>query len=143
MAILAYTTTVAVDKTVAEIQKMLAKGGARQVLAEFDDHGNVTAVAFSVDTPHGLRQFFLPAHPDKVLAVLERDRVPGRYRTIEQAERVAWRILKTWVAAQLALIDTEMVTLAQVMLPYMQTGDGLSVWESFETWSHALESGDR
>jgi hypothetical protein len=44
------------------------------------------------------------------------------------ARKVAWRIIKDWVAAQLALIEAEQATLAQVFLPYcvMQHGDGIS-----------------
>ena len=30
--------------------------------------------------------------------------------TIDQAERVAWRILKDWIEVQMALLDIKMVT---------------------------------
>jgi hypothetical protein len=55
--------------------------------------------------------------------------VPRRYVDMAQARRVAWRITKDWLDAQLALIETEMVPLEQVMLPYMTTDSGQTVFE--------------
>jgi len=46
-----------------------------------------------------------------------------------QAVRVAWRILKDWVAAQMAILETEMVKLEQIFLPYVETPDGRTVYE--------------
>jgi len=69
---------------------------------------------------------------DRVHKVLRADRtVAPRYKTVEQAERVAWRIMKDWLEAQLAIIATEMVTLDQVFLPYMQGDDGRTVYELY------------
>jgi hypothetical protein len=65
--------------------------------------------------------------------VLKRQRVASRYLTPDHVERVAWRILGDWIAAQAAIIETEMVTLPQVMLPYMRTDDGSTVFERYET----------
>ena len=44
--------------------------------------------------------------------------------------RVAWRILKDWVEAQLALIETGMVSVEQVFLPYCQSGNGETLFEA-------------
>lgn len=44
-------------------------------------------------------------------------------RMHEQAVRVGWRIIRDWVRAQCAIIESEMVTLEQVFLPYMGSGD--------------------
>ena len=46
-----------------------------------------------------------------------------------RSQRISWRILKDWIEAQLALIETEMVSLDQVLLPYMTTDTGHSVYE--------------
>jgi hypothetical protein len=73
---------------------------------------------------------------DAVCQVLQKDRkIPPRLRTPEQGQRVAWRIMKDWLEAQLAIVATEMVSFDQVMLPYMRTNDGRSVYE------HYLDSG--
>jgi len=43
--------------------------------------------------------------------------------------RVSWRILKDWVEAQMALVETHMVTLEQVFLPYAVTDDGQTIYD--------------
>ena len=50
----------------------------------------------------------------------------NRYR--ERAERTAWRIVKDWVDAQMALVEMKMITAPQVFLPYaiMRNGKTLS-----------------
>lgn len=143
MPLLNYTTTVAPGSTIAAMQQMLAKGGARQILTEYFDDGRPSGLGFAVETGYGLRKFTLPVNAERVLAVLKRDRqVPNRFKTKDQAERVAWRILKDWLEAQLAIIATEMVTLDQVMLPYMATPSGVSVYELFRDQQLALPSPD-
>ena len=66
-------------------------------------------------------------------------KIPRRFVTREQAARVGWRIIKNWLEAQLALIETQMVSLAQVMLPYMQVGQtGQSLYEAWRERQLAL-----
>ena len=36
---------------------------------------------------------------------------------MQQANRTAWRIIKEWILAQMALIETEMVSVEEVFLP--------------------------
>lgn len=129
MPLLNYTTTVSAVRTIGEITKMLVEHGAAQVLSEYDN-GKVTGLAFAMPTPHGLRQYRLPVNIAAVLKVLERQRVAWRYQNLEQAERVAWRILKDWVEAQLAIVATQMVTLDQVLLPYMLV-EGATVYDRY------------
>ena len=65
---------------------------------------------------------------------MKRDKTIDRKKcTPEQAARVAWRILKDWVEAQMAVIDAGMATLPQVFLPYAQTDTGETVYERFES----------
>jgi hypothetical protein len=131
MTLLNYTTGVPVSRTIGQVQGILVEAGARAIMAEYDDGGRVTGMSFSVETPFGQRGYTLPVRTERVLAVLERDRVSPKYRTPEHAERVAWRILKDWIEAQVALLRTEMVTLDQVMLPYMHGDDGRTVYELY------------
>jgi hypothetical protein len=44
---------------------------------------------------------------------------------------VAWRVLKDWLEAQLALIEAGVADMSQVMLPYMRGDDGLTVWQRY------------
>jgi hypothetical protein len=130
MPLLNYTTSVSVDKTVGEIQKCLAVHGAKAILCEYDDKGHVIALSFKVSAGQQELAFRLPSDWRPVLTLLERDRkVPRSFRTPEQALRVSWRIVKDWVEAQMAIVDTKMVHLEQVFLPYVIMPDGRTLYE--------------
>lgn len=130
MPLLNYTTKISTGKTVGEIHKMLAKAGAKAILSEYDDEGEVSAVSFKMLVNGGEIGFQLPVDSEKVLAVLRGQRgVETRYKTPEQAKRVAWRIVKDWVEAQLAIIETQMVKPDQVFLPYAVTQSGKTLYE--------------
>lgn len=45
------------------------------------------------------------------------------------AQRTGWRILKDWVAAQLAIIEAGLATLPEVMLPYALLSDGQTLYK--------------
>jgi hypothetical protein len=143
--LLNYTTTVPVAKSASRIQALLVKAGARDIAYTYEDDGVLTGMSFIVRASYGDQAFTLPANVDRVRAVLLRQRVQPRYSTVEHASRVAWRILQDWVAAQLALIETETVGLDQVMLPYAHTdSQGTTVYERFvehRTAAAALEAG--
>lgn len=130
MSILNYTTKVPVAKTMGEVTAMLVKSGARQVMTEYDDDGSPAGLTFSVDTELGMRGFTLPVRAgavEKLLANSPRSEARGT----EQSHRVAWRIIKDWLEAQLALIETDMVTFDQVMLPYMRSAKGGTFYEQY------------
>lgn len=124
--LLNYTTTIAVEKTVGEIQRLLAKNGARSIQLDFDAEGEPIALAFQVETKVGVVGYRLPANIDAIHRVLtqqhQRGAVQRRFVTREQAGRVGWRILKDWVEAQMALLETGMVSLDELMLPWMIAG---------------------
>lgn len=140
VALLNYTTEIDAAKTAGQVQTLLAKAGASGVAMQFAD-GDPVAIAFTAMTPFGQREFTLPIHADKVQAVLRKQRVQPKFQTSEQAARVAWRIVKDWVEAQLAIIQTEMVTIDQVMLPYMRGDGGETVYERYRAQQLLLESG--
>jgi len=131
--LLNYTTTVPASKTISAVHGLLVKAGARQIMTEYSDEGSPTGISFTLKVPEGTRAFTLPVSTDRVLKVLERDgRMPGRaYPNQEQAERVGWRIVKDWLEAQLAILQTEMVTFDQIMLPYMRGNDGRTIYELY------------
>lgn len=123
-----YTTTVPAMKSIGEIQGILVTHGAKHILMDYD-HGEPIGVAFIVATPHGDIPFRMPANIDRVQAVLNKQRVRSQVGR-ELASRVAWRILKDWMRAQMAILETEMVSIDQVFLPYMQVGDkGKTLYE--------------
>ena len=142
MPLLNYTTSIAPQKSVMEIQEKLARAGASAIMAEYDTDGNVVALSFCLKDEAGRDiAFKLPTNWKPVYETLARQTVSARYKTPEQALRVAWRITKDWVEAQLAIIETRMVTTAQVFLPYAITKDGNTVYEYIATNQHLLGSG--
>lgn len=128
-SILNYTTQISAEKTVSEIQSLLAGAGATSILTEFSD-GVLFAISFRISTLFGIMSFRLPASVDKLLLVIEKDRhIPARLKTMEQSSRVAWRIIKDWLEAQLALVRVQMVRMEQVFLPFAQDSEGVTVYE--------------
>lgn len=136
MPLLNYTTRIEAIKTVGEIQHTLATHGARSILTDYGDDGTVKALAFKVSTPQGEVGIRLPIDPDAVLKILQREHVAGRLRSHQgepdrrQAVRVAWRIVKDWVEAQMAILETEMVKMEQIFLPYVITDSGKTLYEA-------------
>lgn len=121
--LLNYTTNISAEKTISEIQKILAKSGANAILTEYDDQGAIVALSFKVLVNNQPLGFRLPTSWQSVYAVLERQhRTNTRVKaTKDQALRVAWRITKDWVEAQLALIESQMAKTEQIFLPYLVT----------------------
>ena len=76
MALLNYTTQIAAEKTVGEIQKMLARAGATGSSLKFKN-GEPNALGFEIETANGPLSFELPANVDGVLAALERQKEEG------------------------------------------------------------------
>lgn len=140
-----YTTTVAAETTIGEIMGMLGRAGATAITINYDGQRNATALAFTTATAIGPQQFRLPANVDAIWRVLVRQnkagQVPGRFLTREQAGRIAWRIIRDWVRAQLGIIETEMATLPEVMFPYMVGPQGATVYEVFERGDFLLPPG--
>jgi hypothetical protein len=131
--LLNYTTTVSADKTIGEIQSILAKAGARQIMHGYDANGNCTELSFRIHTKFGEIAFLLPANIEAVEKVLISHRVRHRFSRPgdrEHATKVGWRILKDWVEAQIALIKTGMVSVEQVFLPFAQNAEGQTIYEA-------------
>lgn len=143
MALLNYSTQMPVQRSVAQVHGLLVEAGARQIGTDYDQTGSPIGVMFVTETPAGSRAFSVPINAKRVQAVLEREKVERRFRSYEHAQRVAWRIVKDWLEAQLAIIRTEMVTLDQVMLPYMKIGpQGETVYELVRDQQLALPRAD-
>ena len=133
MAILNYTTSISTEKTAAEIQKTLANAKAQAVMSEYDDAGVMCAMSFRIVGPSGFISFRLPANIDGVFRSMQKDRkVPRRLKSKEQAARVAWRIVKDWVEAQVAIVEAQMAELPEVFLPYAQNETGQTVYEAIK-----------
>ena len=120
-----YTTTIAPEKTIAEIEANLSMHGATDIHKQYDQ-GNVIAITFGINTEHGFIPFRLPAKPESVRQILMEEKakrqlnIPKKTASdISHARRVTWRIIKNWIDAQIALIEMNMVKVEEVFMPYM------------------------
>lgn len=138
MAIKNYTTEVDVYKSLGEIQAALASHGARKIMVDYDAAGQPIGVMFAIETPIGPRGFCLPANVDGVRAVFDQQKVrakPG------QAERTAWRNIRDWIMAQMAIIEAGQVQLEEVFLPYLTDNRGKTLYQLYRGGQLALEGG--
>jgi len=138
MAIKNYTTEVDDYKSLGEIQTALASHGARKIMVDYDGAGQPTGVMFGVETPAGPRGFCLPANVEGVRAVFARQKVKFKEG---QAERTAWRNIRDWVLAQMAIIEAGQVELEEVFLPYLTDGRGRTVYRLYQSGQLALGEG--
>lgn len=127
MPIKNYTTTVPASRTVGQIQEILASKGAQKIMIDYES-GVPMRIYFVLETSKGLQPVMIDANADKVFKVLERQRVKV---DANRANMVAWRNVKDWLDAQLAILETEMVTIDQVMLPYFCNNEGRTVYEMY------------
>lgn len=141
--LLNYTTKVPPEQTISEIQKMLSQHDVSAMMTEYDGP-HVSAVSFQIKKDGKPMGFRLPCNWKAVYAIFESNAGTrniydaNRKARIEeerkdQAIRTAWRIIHTWVKAQLALVEVNMVTVPQVFLPYIIMMDGRTLSEYVET----------
>lgn len=149
-----YTTTIPVAQTVGECQAILAASGASSVAVHYEG-GQPAGLSFSLRTPHGPRDFTLPVNMEGIRQVLvkaEREgqfaaarKKQGTFSSPEHSARVAWRVVKDWLEANLALIAARMVTIDEVMLPWLHVqvgGQDMTLFEHYKAQeTRALEAG--
>jgi hypothetical protein len=135
----------------AECQDILGTGGAESVAVHYSD-GEPAGLSFVLRTPHGGRAYTMPVDVEAMHALLLRESQAGRlsahagksYRRTaaesrEQAARVAWRVVKDWLEAQMALVAARQATLTDVMLPYLHVEGDRTLREVFnESENRAL-----
>ena len=142
MPILNYTTKISADKTVSEIMQVLAKAGASGVTIQYGTTGRPQGVIFGLLIYDHEVAFKLPINISGVLNIMIEDKgVSKRLKTIEQAERVAWRITKDWIKAQTAYIEAGQATMPELFFPHAIDQNGQTFFEQFKNYI-ALPAGD-
>jgi hypothetical protein len=127
-----YTTTIKAKVTSTECLHLLADAGAEAIAVQFRDRQPV-GISFQLDTPGGFRNFLMPVNTDGVHAMLQAADFASLkvgaakvafLRSREHAADVAWRVVRDWLEAQVAIIAAGMVGLDEVMIPYLEIGPG-------------------
>lgn len=144
MALKNYTTMINTNKTIGEIQEILAKHKAKAILTEYDDEGEALALSFKIDTIRGQVGIKLPANIEKVYQVLKRQKMKNNQirDTKEQAKRTAWRNLKDWIDVQMALLETEQVEMEEIFLPYVINKSGQTLYQAFQNNQLMIEESE-
>jgi hypothetical protein len=135
------TTGIAAEKTIQEIEMLLAKFGASAVIKEYLQDGRCFSLSFKLKD----KAFKLPANSEGVYAAMfggkrqnhRRDAMANRD---EQAYRTCWRIIKDWLHAQLSLIASGQAQPDQVLLPYMFNGKQ-TLYEAYKDGTLRLGDG--
>jgi hypothetical protein len=120
-------------KTAGEIVGILAAKGAQSIMMDYRD-GRPIGIAFKINIGGIDAGFRLPCDVDGAFKAMQRNhKIPNRYKTKEQSERVAWRILKDWVEAQMAIIECGQAELHQVFLHCLIVGaTGQTLFQKFQ-----------
>lgn len=131
MPIKNYTTSIGEAQTVGEIIGLLSAKGARSIQITYDDQNRPSGIGFIVMLDSVPIPFKLPCNFEGVFRSIAanykdrwaRQRFERNPESMAQSRRVAWRIIKDWVAAQMAVIEAEQASLIQVFLPYVVQGE--------------------
>ena len=138
------STKISAEKTASEIMSALVKAGVSAVHTEYKDK-KVVALSFSVEVNADVDYrathtvpFRLPVRADALFCYFQNRRDSYNQReAIERdrakAERVAWRQIYRWILAQLALVETGMVKVEEVFLPYAQTDIDETLFQKLES----------
>jgi hypothetical protein len=146
MPLLNYTTEVPAQKSIMEITTILQDGGANAIMLEYEPDRSVRAISFRMETSFGPVPYCLPANVGSVITALNaqiqeetkavnrrsnyKRKIPRNlYNNKEQAARIAWRIAKDWLEAQLALTTIGSAKFEQIMMPFAQLKDGRSFYD--------------
>jgi hypothetical protein len=123
-----FSTKVSENKTVAEIQDLLARKGANAIQIEYAN-GRPQALKFVIEVDKIPVPFRLPCNFDGVRRALAKNsKTAFLAREEDRYRRIAWRIVKDWIDAQMALIEAEQAALAEIFLPYVVSDSGRTLY---------------
>lgn len=143
-----YTTEVSAERSAAECMAMLGQFGAKRSGLAYGKAREPIGLSFVLATRWGDRGYELPVDPEGTRRMLarayqeKRGNVQRRHTEPDQALRVAWRVIKDWLEANLALIEAGLRDADQVLLPYMLVDHGTTMFDAYNE-QNALDGGTR
>jgi hypothetical protein len=140
-----YSTIVSPDKSANECTAMLGRFGAVRTGLAYDRNRVPFGLTFVLNTRWGERLYELPVDFEGTYQVLLKAYKDGKikrsYAERGHAQRVAWRVVKDWLEANLALIEQGLMEADRVMFPYMLVAPELSVFSAYDEQQPAIGSG--
>lgn len=127
------TTKISTVKTVTEIQVILGEHGATKVVMDFQGN-QVDGIAFMYPWENGQEvPFRLPCRWREIETILRKNHRARHGDTFEEwARRVAWRQILRWIQAQFALVETNMVKVSEIFLPYVVMKNKETMFEKIQ-----------
>lgn len=129
------TTKIPAETTVGQIQRLLGKHGAKKIMMEYDNK-EISGVVFSLMINKREYAYRLPCRWKPIYNIFQGRRISNLQdaddRDRAKAKRVGWRQILRWVEAQMALVQTEMVSTQEIFLPYMLHSSGRTLYEELE-----------
>ena len=133
-----YTSHVPVDASITIIRRSLLEHGATSVSFEGNDgYGNPVGMSFTLVVASRRLDFSMPVRVEHVLTLVEQaHRQMGKSlrndALREQTMRTVWANVRDWTLAQMAIIDSNTVTMQEVFFPYMLGQQGDTMYNAFE-----------
>jgi len=139
MGLLNYTTRKEAEETAKEIEIKLLEHSVENL--KFDFGKDMAIIEFSKNVQLKSKtetvSYKIIAKINPVFEVLKKQKRSGEIKidiTYTQAKRVAWRIVKRWIDAQLAFVETGMLRFDEVFLSYKLDEDtGLTLIEEYQS----------
>ncbi len=128
------------ENSIRLIEKGLVKAGAAGMQYQYDQ-GRISAMRFVLDMQGKKVGFALPVDWRSFQAVLKRENI-GKWKDEDYCYRVAWACIKDWVLAQLALLETQMVELPQIFLPFAIGKDDITLYDQVKEGKFLLGPGN-
>lgn len=117
-----YTSDVPAATSMSRIEQYLVAAGATDISKKYEDQVCI-AIQFRMMIELKPVFFKLPARVDACFKVLwaevKRPQPSTKEKTMQQAEKTAWKIICDWVQVQMSMIQLEQAELLQVFLPYV------------------------
>lgn len=131
MSRFAKNTSVAVDKSRAEIEGILRRYGASH-FAYLSEPG-VATVAFKARDRNIKFRLTLPKRSDFAKTPTKRDRYENQIDACwEQACRSIWRGLALCIKAKLEAVESKIETFEEAFLPHIILGNGRTIYETIQ-----------
>jgi hypothetical protein len=118
-------TTVAPEKTRAEIETVVRRYGAQEFASGWN--GSTASIQFQA---HGRRVRFSLAMPDEAWARKNRKGVKALVELVAAEERRRWRCLLLAIKAKLEIVSTGIAAFEEEFLAHIVRDDGRTVYES-------------
>lgn len=129
-----YTTQVPANRSIAEIQDMLQRGGATGILLEYEKGGTgrIKELCFKMELEGNTLMFRLPLRLAEAKKAMQDQGITRASSDDDYVYRVAWRILKDWVDIQMTILELNMVEMVEIFLPYAVRPNGQTIFEALK-----------